>query len=992
MASLHKLLSEEGFGQNSRKPKKKVKFKDRSRQEDSSIALPIFVCHDRRSFDSSRQRAEKALSLKGSSVFSSRRGGSGSERSNPKSVAEGTPRRDEPTIDGVAVKAMISILSGYVGQYLSDENFRQIIREKCRSCFEERKKKQSDNEIFAHLELGIQSIERLVESRDIKKEMDLESLQKSIKILKIVASLDSNKSLINDSYLSACAHLYLSIVYKIAKNDEIAASHLLQVFNVSPFLARTHLLPELWEHFFLPHLLHLKVWFNKELDVLATWGYADKDKKIKALNEQYNCQMDTGTANFALYYKDWLKFGGQAPPTPSVPLPRKPTYARSRRKSSDSNTSFHSTSNKSLYQAVFGPIVKGGSMDLDNGNEDSKNVWELEVGEKVRRAEEDIKHCSHVEKKAVAHRRSSSLSCRIEKADLWPDNQKSDYFRFLACRTESTKCLVQGNYMSNNETVKHDANIHVFELNGTTRAISTICSSESLRDCEMAIRTVSEAWLNSHGDKVIENSLSQVSVIQGIMEVLYVSNDDEILELAISILAELATKSDMNKRCILNSDPQLDVSIRLLRSSSLFLKAAALLYLVKPKAKQMISLEWVPLVLRVLEFGDQVQTLFSVRCIPYEAAYYFLDQLLMGFDEDKNLENARQIISVGGLSLLVRRMGEGNSSEKSRAASVLHYCIQADGSCRHYLAKNLKKETVVSLLVLERQSNSHALALLTELLRLSWRNGRIESLTGLIKGWDCLNTMHILLFNLQRARPKQQPIIAVILLQLDLMGDPLEHSVYREEAVDAIVKALDCRVLDEKVQEQSARALSILGGHFSYSGEPEVETWLLRKAAVSENTGNTLYTHMNKEDKTMEIWQRKTALALLTSGNRRLIAALSNAMAHSIPCLARASLATVCWISSALDPLGDKDLCSAACSILAPQLIECLKDKTTAEEKILASFSLHNLGKGTDYFSWLSRLEREEVLGCLHKISRVTWTAKELISVVATTLSKDAFA
>ncbi|KAL0302111.1 UNVERIFIED_CONTAM: hypothetical protein Scaly_3043900 [Sesamum calycinum] len=281
--------------------------------------------------------------------------------------------------------------------------------------------------------------------------------------------------------------------------------------------------------------------------------------------------MDTGTAKFALYYKDWLKFGGQAPPTPSVPLPWKPTYARSTRRSSDSSTSFHSTSNKSLYQAVFGPIEKGRSMDLDNGNEDCKNVWDLEE-----------------------------------------------------------------NYMSNNETVKHDANIHVFELNDTTRAISTICSSESLRDCEMAIRTV--------------------SVIQGIMEVLYVSNDDEILELAISILAELATKSEMNKRCILNSDPQLDVSIRLLRSNSLFLKAAALLYLVKPKAKQMISLEWVPLVLRVLEFG---------------------------FDEDKNLENARQIISVGGLSLLVRRMGEENSCEKSRAASVLHYCIQADGSCRN---------------------------------------------------------------------------------------------------------------------------------------------------------------------------------------------------------------------------------------------------------------------------------------------------------------------
>lgn len=275
--------------------------------------------------------------------------------------------------------------------------------------------------------------------------------------------------------------------------------------------------------------------------------------------------------------------------------------------------------------------------------------------------------------------------------------------------------------MSNNEKIKNDVDIPLFQLNDTARAIATICSSESLSDCEMAIRAVSEAWLNSHGDPKIETSLSQASVIQGILEVLYVSNDDEILELAVSILAEIATKSEVNRQCILSSDPQLDVSIRLMRSSSLFLKAAALLYIVKPKAKQMVSMEWIPLVLRVLEFGDQLQTLFTVRCSPYEAAYYFLNQLLIGFEEDKNLENAKQIISLGGLHLLVRRMDVGDTSEKSKAASILHYCVRADGSCRHYLAKNLKKETILSLLVLEKQTNSngHALALLTELLCLS---------------------------------------------------------------------------------------------------------------------------------------------------------------------------------------------------------------------------------------------------------------------------------
>ncbi|PIN22714.1 hypothetical protein CDL12_04568 [Handroanthus impetiginosus] len=975
-SSLHKLLSEEGVQQpKSGKLKKKVKFKERNGQEES-IRLPIYICHDRRSFDSSFHRSEMALSLKSSSVFSSRRGGSGSERSN-------TPRRDEPTIDDVAIKAMVSILTGYIGQYLRDKSFRQSIREKCRSCFETSRKKHSDNEIFAHMEIGIQTIERLVESQDIKKEMDLESLQKSIKILNIVASLDSTQN----SYLSACAHLYLSIVYKIAKNDKISAKHLLGVFGDSPFLARTHLLPELWEHFFLPHLLHLKIWYNKELDFLASSGYSDKEKKIKALNEQYNDRMDSGTSRFALYYKEWLKVGSRVPSIPSVPLPSKASYARTRRKSLESSTSNGAISNKSLYQAVFGPIVKGRSMDLDK-NGASKNVWDLEGEEEV---EEDIKHCNYIEKKAVVHRRSSSQSCRIQRAELWSDSQKSDYFRFLGCRNEPTESFVQGHYISSKEKIKYN--------DETNEAIATLCSSRSLSDCEMAIRAVSEAWLNSQTSTITETLLSQASVIQGIMEVLYMSNDDEILELGISILAELVNRSEINRQFILSSDPQLDVSVRLLRSSSLFLKAAALLYLLKPKARQMISMEWIPLVLRVLEFGDQFQTLFTVRCSPHEAAYYLLDQLLTGFDEDKNLENARQIIALGGLSLLVRRMEVGDISEKSKITQVLLYCIQADGSCRHYLAKNLKKEIIISILVLGKQTNlhKHALGLLTELLCLSRRDERLECLTGLMKGWDCLNMMNVLLVQLQRAQPEERPIIAVVLLQLDLMGDPSTYSVYREEAIDAIVKALDCLVFDEKVQEVLARALLILGGHFSYTGEPEIERRLLKKAGLNENVENSLHgkdisidghINLHEEDKTRENWQRKAAVVLLTSGNRRLLTALSDSIANSIPCLARASLITVCWMSIELHSHGDKDLQLAACSILAPQLIECLNDKNANfAGKILASFSLYSLTKGTDYLSGQSRLETE-VLDCLHKLSRVTWTAEEMILLMTNNSSK----
>ncbi|XP_051128946.1 putative E3 ubiquitin-protein ligase LIN-1 isoform X2 [Andrographis paniculata] len=991
MASLHKLLSDDGFesttqpqplpAQNKKKNNNNKEnkdlhhinfnFKDRgSARELDTVALPIYICHDRRSFDSSWKTAEKkALSIKSSSLFwSRRRQGTSSDKSKSNSklsAAVGNPRRDEPAIDDAAIKAVISILSGYIGQYSRDKGFRRSIRDKCRACIDKtsRRKHSESGEIFTHLEVGIQGVDRMVENRGAaKSEMDLESLQQSIKILKIVVdsagvSSDSTVCRKPDSFLAACAHLYLSIVYKIARNDKISAGHLLQVFNEAPNLARKHLLPELWEHFFLPHLLHLKIWCNKEHVFLANSGYEDKARRIKALKAQYSDSMDIGTAQFASYYMEWLKVGAQAPSVPTVPVPSKP---RSRRHSADYSAPYRDSSNKSLYQAVFGPSLRGRSMELGNGNGSPEFTWDAEVEERARHgsAEDDVI------KKSVAQRRrmSSSQSDGIlQKAELWPpDGRKSDYFRFLGCRTEPVECLVQETYLSNEDKIQHDESDRHYQLGNASSAIATICSSESLSECELAIRALSEAWLESHGDCRIESALSQAKVIQGIMEVLYVSHDDEILELAVSILAELANKSKKNKKCILNSDPKLDVLLRLLKSSSLFLKAAILLYLVKPRGKQMVSMDWIPLVLRVLEFGDQLQTLFSVRCSPHDAAYYFLHQLLTGFDEDRNTANARQIISLGGLSLLVRRMDYGDASEKGKAASVLNYCIRADGSCRHYLVKNLKKDAILSLLVLGKQSNSHgdALLLLTELLCLNKRNQRMEFLAGLRKGWDCLNTMHIFLLLLQKASPEDRPIVAVILLLLELVGDPPKHSsVFIEEAMDAIVKALACCVLDEKVQEQSARALLILGGQFSYTGEPEVEKWLLRKAHSDEyletwsgkkdtcnSSSQDLSLPQNEEDK----WQLKAARLLLNHGNKRLLTALSDSIENSIPRLAQASLVTISWMSCGLNSLGNKEIHDAAWSILAPKLIASLDEKATLEEKSLATFALHNLTKGTD--------------------------------------------
>lgn len=351
-------------------------------------------------------------------------------------------------------------------------------------------------------------------------------------------------------------------------------------------------------------------------------------------------------------------------------------------------------------------------------------------------------------------------------------------------------------------STKSQCNVQSYssELSST---ITAICSSENLAECEVAVRVIARAWLNSHGDPAAEAELLKAPIIEAMLEVLFASSDDEILELAVSILAEFVARNEVNRQIILNSDPQLEIFIRLLRSSSLFLKAAVLLYLLKPKAKQMISTEWVPLVLRILEFGDQLQTLFTVCCRAHVAAFYFLDQLLNGFNEDKNQENAREVVSLGGLGLLMERIEKGEIDERKKAASIMICCIKADENCRIFLAENVNKASILELIVADqnlKNSGGSAIALLTELLYLQryeylyfllkihfrfiirLKNGvnlkeyyicrrtqMMKFLNGLSRGWGGFNTMHILLVYLQRASPEERPLVAAILLQLDLL-------------------------------------------------------------------------------------------------------------------------------------------------------------------------------------------------------------------------------
>ncbi|KAJ6945095.1 hypothetical protein NC651_000201 [Populus alba x Populus x berolinensis] len=291
------------------------------------------------------------------------------------------PAVPEIALDEVAVKAVTSILNGYIKRFLKDAEFRTTLRRNCFSslAFIETEEGDSiESMAKANLEQAIATVEKVSEAAARANDLKTAALQ-----LSVITGLNSND--LKDEYtsgtpnsrLSACAHIYLSVIYKLQKKDKASARHLLQVFCDSPFLARTLLLSELWDYLFFPHLSHLKTWYKQEADAL--FRKPSKIAKLKFLAKVYNETLDSCTYQFAVYYKDWLTEGVEAPSIPSVDIPFTSQQGGSRDHSSGPASpsapfSPQPTVSKKLYDAVFGRSSKPRVHEAeDNGKAENFN-------------------------------------------------------------------------------------------------------------------------------------------------------------------------------------------------------------------------------------------------------------------------------------------------------------------------------------------------------------------------------------------------------------------------------------------------------------------------------------------------------------------------------------------------------------------------------------------------------------------------------------------
>ncbi|XP_043811300.1 putative E3 ubiquitin-protein ligase LIN-1 isoform X4 [Manihot esculenta] len=840
--------------------------------------------------------------------------------------------------DEVAVRATVSILNGYIKRFLKDEEFRCMLRHNCFSSLsftENGEGHKIESKVINNLEQAIEIVEKAAEEAASTKDLKKASLQ-----LCMITSLNSNA--MKDGYtsgtpysrLSACAHLYLSVIYKLQKKDRVSAKYLLQVFCDSPFPARTLLLTELWDYLFSPHLSHLKGWYNQEADsLLNTPG---KMTKLKLLDKVYNEILDSSTYQFAVYYKDWLTEGVEAPSLPSIHIPSMSVQEDQQTDSQD-----HS-SGPSTSSDFFSPQPMDHGL-LSASNEDWKLI-------KVNASPEtdinsDRSNANGQQEPAGDGHMPNTFS-HTEANELILKNLAKSVFELP--QTEDSGDLTVSAFSHTSEPINVSASYE--ELYGTYEYFSKGSFFASIPQdfiCPLSGKLFEEPVTLETG-QTFEKEVIREWFNQG-------NRTCPGTKKALECLTVPCTNFIL-KRII--DSWKLEYCSHLLALASQIIR----------NSEKHESRQW------------------------NETAFLILEKLLTTFGREERLANAKHLISLGGLDFPIRQFTLGNLEEKMRMIPLLSCYIEADGSCRNQIARKIDRQSLFDLLH-SKQTNSrrNTVFLMTELCL-----SRRKDVKLFLSGWqneEIMHTMHILLMYLQNSPPEQRPWVAVLLLHLDLLllqVEPQKYSIYRDEAVDAIAGSLEDSLTDGKILKKSCTALLALGGRFSSSGKSLTESWMLKQAGFNDN-----YETNSKEDnlslnepflledeETVDEWLRNLSTCLLGSGKKSFLEAISKCLASGNLELVKACLTTIACLSCSLPALSDAELHLSAFSALLSSLKESLENGRRIEHKVLASISLLNFSKIPECRVLLMTIA-EEIAVPLGSLVEVTWTAKQLYAIIS---------
>ncbi|XP_047973712.1 putative E3 ubiquitin-protein ligase LIN isoform X2 [Salvia hispanica] len=832
-----------------------------------------------------------------------------------------------PALDEAAVKAIISIISGHAKRFLEDEDFRTSLRHNTFASLNligADESLSTESKVVGNLEEAIETIERSAE----EESANLKVLKRASLQLSVITGLNSSDLKDGFTYgvpnlrFSACAHLYLSVIYVLQKKDKVAAKHLLQVFCDSPFQARTMLLPDLWGHLFLPHLLHLKVWYEKETHTVVD---SPSFMNLKLLDKAYNESLDSGTCRFAMYYKDWIINGEKEPSVPVVGIPSFSVHSMLRggllghTSSPASHVSPQPMVSKELYDEVFKHADKPG---VESDFDEEEKFDRSSNGPAPQ--DRQLILCTHDS---------------IVQADKGVDPVRES-------PPENERVIMQ------------------------------------IKEPELSIQELQENYESCIG-KHVRCSIPKdfVCPLTGLL-----FRNPVTLETGETFEQEVIADWFSTQGCFMCPVTRKTLQYQAVPPTNFILKRI----IDKWKTDY---IEHILALLSQVTSGDGG----GVEVNDTNMIISILGKLLPVFSEEQRTVHARRVLSLGGLRLLLTRFQSSSAEEKTFISELLCCCVEADANCRNRIARDINQSNLLEMLHSEQLvSRKNAVLLLAELVCFN-RRTRAKRFLERLGDEELRNAIGHLNMYLQACPLEETPLVAVLILHIDLLSGRCASNTYRQNAVDALTTALVSSLTDnEKVQNKCCRALLILGGFFSSSGKLMTEDWILKLAGFPNGPDlddaddcTTVTTFLKafaseyeEEEAARERWLTSLSASLLGDGKKSFLDAISKCLRLGKPDLVRVCLTTVAWLSFSLASLHDTRHQLYAFSALISPLRQYLEHGVLVEQRALAALSLLNFSTIPECRILLIKIG-DEIGPSLDELAEVTWTAMELNTIIS---------
>ncbi|XP_023007456.1 putative E3 ubiquitin-protein ligase LIN-1 isoform X1 [Cucurbita maxima] len=516
------------------------------------------------------------------------------------------------------------------------------------------------------------------------------------------------------------------------------------------------------------------------------------------------------------------------------------------------------------------------------------------------------------------------------------------------------------------------------------RAITNLCTSEVLEEAETAVLCVERFWLEENVEGNVQHMLLKPSVINGLVEILVNSVDLQVLRAAIFLLSELGFKGDIVIETLTRVESDVNCIVTLFKRG--VVEAVLLIYQLGLSSQTLQEMDIVGSLLNVVKKKEED---VNKMHLSHKSAAVLLLRKILGSKEGSPTVVA--VLAENAIESILGSLKAKQVEERIAAVGILLRCIQEDWKCRNIIAD--KADLALILSSFTKVSNGEQFEIimfLSELVKLNRRTSNEKILRNIKDGSEC-STMHSLLTYLQTAHRDQCPVVAGLLLQLDILVEPLKMSIYREEAMDVLISCL--RDSDfPTAQISAAETIMSLQGRFSTSGQPLARYFLLERAGLTKNHRKPIGTEnisdalgevelTREEDKATDEWERKMAFVLVNHDFGLLLEPLAKGLKSKCAALFSACFVSATWLSHMLGTLPDTGILEAARIFLLDHFLSIFTMTTDIEEKALALLAINSFVHEPEGLQYLSS-DMKNIMRGLKEFRRSTPLAFDMLKVL----------